>query len=178
MSSQHGCILFDWGNTLMRVFPEYNGPMFAWPHVEVTPHALEVMAELKSHWSFALATNAADSEEKDIWAALHRVGLDRYINKVYCFRKINHKKPSQEFFAYILNDLRIDPMDAIMVGDDFEVDVLGASKAGLYAIWLNRLDEKCIKASNHSTIHDLSELPLAVKVYMKDRRRSQLKING
>jgi putative hydrolase of the HAD superfamily len=172
MSSQHGCILFDWGNTLMQDFTEFDGPMYTWPQVEVMPHALEVMAELIPHWSFALATNAADSGEKDIWAALHRVGLDRYIDKVYCFRKINHKKPSLEFFAYILNDLRIDPMDAIMVGDNFEVDVLGANRAGLYAIWLNRLDEKCIKAANHTTIHDLRELPLAVNVYIRDIKHS------
>jgi putative hydrolase of the HAD superfamily len=36
------CLLFDWGDTLMRVFPEYVGPMAAWPKVEAMPHAEEM----------------------------------------------------------------------------------------------------------------------------------------
>ena len=28
------CLLLDWGDTVMRVFPEYEGPMLTWPRVE------------------------------------------------------------------------------------------------------------------------------------------------
>ena len=27
-------LFFDWGNTVMKVFPEYEGPMVSWPKVE------------------------------------------------------------------------------------------------------------------------------------------------
>jgi HAD superfamily hydrolase (TIGR01509 family) len=175
MSNQHDYILFDWGNTLMQDITEFDGPMYTWPQVAVIPHALEVLAELKPYWSFALATNAADSEEVDIQAALSRVGLDRYIKKVYCFRKINHKKPSKEFFAYILNDLGIAPKDAIMVGDNFEDGILGANQAGLYAIWLNRSDETRSNTSGHTTILNLSELPLAVNAIKNDIKQTSRK---
>jgi len=60
----------------------------------------------RADWRIALATNAAASKEDEIWQALARAGLDRLLDKVYCYRTIGHKKPSREFFNYILRDLR------------------------------------------------------------------------
>jgi hypothetical protein len=102
------CLLFDWGDTLMRVFPEFDGPMAAWPRVEAMPFANEILADLHLRYGLALATNAADSEETEIRAALDRVGLGKLLDKVYCYRNIGHKKPSKEFFDYVLADLGIE----------------------------------------------------------------------
>jgi HAD superfamily hydrolase (TIGR01509 family) len=153
------CLLFDWGDTLMRVFPEFDGPMAAWPKVEVMPYANQVLAELRIRSALALATNAADSEEAEIRAALARVGLDKLLDKVYCYRKIGHKKPSKEFFEYILADLRIKESQAIMVGDDFEADVVGANKCGIRAIWYNLRTVEKHESAMHQTINDLRSLP-------------------
>ena len=38
------CILLDWGDTVMRVFPENAGPMFTWPRVEELDGIKEVLA--------------------------------------------------------------------------------------------------------------------------------------
>jgi putative hydrolase of the HAD superfamily len=153
------CILFDWGDTLMRVFPEFEGPMAAWPQVEAMPHAIKVLSDLRTQSMLAVATNAADSEEAEIWAALSRVGLEKLLDKVYCYRKIGHKKPSKEFFEYILADLGVEQSRVIMVGDDFEADVVGANNCGIRAIWYNpRTDEKH-ESPMHRTVHDLRVLP-------------------
>ena len=153
------CLLFDWGDTLMRVFPEFDGPMVTWPQVEAMPHAEQVLAELRARSILAVATNAADSEEAEIRAALERVGLEMLLDKVYCYRKIGHKKPSKEFFDYILADLGLESSQAIMVGDDFEADVVGANNCGIRAIWYNvRADEKR-ESPMHRTIYDLRSLP-------------------
>jgi HAD superfamily hydrolase (TIGR01509 family) len=133
-----GCILFDWGDTLMRVLPEFDGPMKDWPRVEAVPGAFETLTALHEEWILALATNAADSDEQDIRAALRRVDLDRLLDKVYCFKKIGFRKPSPEFFAYILEDLGLPPDQVIMVGDDYAADVLGAWQCGLRAAWFKQ----------------------------------------
>jgi HAD superfamily hydrolase (TIGR01509 family) len=153
------CLLFDWGDTLMRVFPEFDGPMTAWPQVEAMPYAGQVLAELSLRSMLALATNAADSEESEIRAALDRVGLDKLLDKVYCYRKIGHKKPSKEFFGYIMSDLGIEPSQAIMVGDDFEADVVGANNCGIRAIWYNPRTTERHVSDMHQTIHGLLSLP-------------------
>lgn len=153
------CLLFDWGDTLMRVFPEFDGPMVTWPKVEAMPHAEQVLAELRTRSILAVATNAADSEEAEIRAALERVGLNKLLDKVYCYRKIGHKKPSKEFFEYILADLGIKESQAIMVGDDFEADVIGANNCGIRAIWYNPRTVERQESAMHQTIHDLRSLP-------------------
>ena len=43
MKREPSCILFDWGDTLMRVFPEFEGPMFTWPRVEVVSGIKETL---------------------------------------------------------------------------------------------------------------------------------------
>jgi HAD superfamily hydrolase (TIGR01509 family) len=153
------CLLFDWGDTLMRVFPEFDGPMVAWPKVEAMPFAGQVLTELRSRSMLVLATNAADSEEVEIRAALDRVGLDQLLDKVYCYRRIGHKKPSKEFFEHILADTGVEPSRAIMVGDDFEADVVGANDCGLRAIWYNPRTAEKHESAMHQTIHDLRSLP-------------------
>ncbi|MFQ5569645.1 MAG: HAD family hydrolase [Rhodothermales bacterium] len=156
-------LLFDWGDTLMRDFPEYTGPMASWPTVETIPHAREVLAGLCGRWKLALATNAADSDEEEIRAALHRGGLNRFLDRIYCYRKIGHRKPSQKFFAFIKDDLGLGPECLIMVGDHFETDVLGANRAGLRSIWLNEHSDEVREGDMHQTIHDFRALPRALQ---------------
>lgn len=153
------CVLFDWGDTLMRDFPEYPGPMASWPVVESLPRAAEVLAALRSGWTLALATNAGDSDEAAIRAALARVGLDALLDRIYCRRTVGHEKPAAEFFEFILEDLRLDRSAIVMVGDDFDRDVLGANRAGIRAIWLNERSEQDATGRMHRTVHRLDELP-------------------
>ena len=43
MGRESRCVLFDWGDTLMRDFPEFSGPMASWSHVEALPNVKEVL---------------------------------------------------------------------------------------------------------------------------------------
>lgn len=157
-----GCILFDWGDTLMHDFKEFHGPMKDWPHVEAIPGAAEILATLHTDWTLAIATSADISNEQDIRAALKRVNLDQWLEKIYCFKKIGHSKPSPEFFQYILNDLKLVPQSIFMVGDCYEADVLGANRCGIRAVWFNERNHKTRKSDTVRTIHHLSELPLVL----------------
>jgi putative hydrolase of the HAD superfamily len=160
-----GCILFDWGDTLMRDFKEYSGPMKDWPVVEAIPGAAEMLAALHPHWRLALATNAEVSSEADIRAALKRVDLDCWLDKIYCFKKIRYKKPALEFYRYILADLKLSPECLCMVGDNYEADVLGANACGMRAIWFNSHSLEERSGHLHRTIHALSALPEVLKIF-------------
>jgi putative hydrolase of the HAD superfamily len=148
-----GAILFDWGGTLMRELPKYQGPMCLWPRVEAMPGAQEVLAALHPDWQLAVATNAVASDERQIWLALERAGLATYLSRVFCFRSIGHKKPSLAFYRSCLQDLKLPPERVVMVGDDFDADVLGATDAGLFAIWLNERTEEAREGERYRTVH-------------------------
>jgi len=154
-----GCLLFDWGNTLMREIPGETGPMSQWAQVEAMPGALETLTVLRRDWWLALATNAKDSDESQIWAALARVGLAELIDAVYCFRRIGHKKPTAAFFGYILADLGTGPERVAMIGDDFESDVLGANASGIQAVWFDEGAGQRREGPLFRTVHRLAELP-------------------
>ena len=153
------CVLFDWGDTLMRDFPDFTGPMAAWTHVEAIPNVRQVLVELQPQWTLALATNSIDSDEVAIWKALARVGLHSLLDEVFCFRTIGHSKPSPEFFDYIVKDLRMDRRRMIMVGDGFEKDVLGANYSGIRGVWFNESSDEVRSGKMHKTISDFRSLP-------------------
>ena len=153
------CVLFDWGDTLMRDFPEFSGPMAAWPHVEVLPNVKEVLVELRPQWTLALATNSIDSDETEIWEALDRVGLRALLDKVFCFQTIGHSKPAPDFFDYIVKDLGVDRHRMVMVGDGFEKDVLGANRSGIRGIWFNESSTEVRIGKMHRTISNFQSLP-------------------
>jgi FMN phosphatase YigB (HAD superfamily) len=161
-----GCLLFDWGDTLMRDLKQFHGPMKNWPRLEAIPGAAEILAALHPDWTLALATNADDSTETDIRAALQRVDLDRWLDKVYCFRIIGFKKPSIEFYRYILDDLKLPPRSFCMLGDNYEADVLGANANGIRAIWFNERSLEVRTGELQRTIHALRALPDALKDFM------------
>jgi putative hydrolase of the HAD superfamily len=109
-----------------------------------------------------LATNAAESDEAEIRLALKEVRLNAYFEHVFCARSLGVRKPDRAFFDFIGSAIKRPAEDLIMVGDDFEVDVLGANGAGIYAVWLNRLDTRRRIADQHTTILDWRELPSAL----------------
>ena len=47
----------------------------------------------------------------------------------------------------------------LMVGDDFENDIQGATRAGIRSIWLNKSSNESRVGQLYQTIHDLRSLP-------------------
>ena len=151
-------VLFDWGDTLMRTLG-YPGPMCTWPRVETLPGALDMMRTLDGRIGVALATNAADSQEQEIWKALALVGLDRYVERIFCFRSVGHKKSSPPFFSHVMSQLELPADRLVMVGDDFGQDVTAANAVGIKAVWFNEKTHESRNGREFRTIHHLAELP-------------------
>lgn len=154
----HRWILFDWGDTLMRTLP-YPGPMCTWPRVEALPGALEMLQALAGRAGIALATNAVDSVEQEIWKALARAGLDRQVERIFCFKSVGHKKASPAFFAHVMQELALCADHLVMVGDDFDQDVTAANAVGIQAVWFNERTPELRTGTSYRTVHQLSDLP-------------------
>lgn len=159
LQRQKRAVLIDWGDTLMKDFTQYEGPMFSWPRVEMVEHADKVLRALRVDYLLALVTNAADSGEEDIKAALDRVGIGSLLDRVYCYQGVGRKKPSSDFFRYVLDDLGLEPLQAVMVGDDFEKDILGANRCGIKAVWFNPHSSDIRTGNMYRTISHLRSLP-------------------
>lgn len=151
-------IAFDWGDTLMADDPKKKEPMHLWPTLTVFPDAQEVLPYLATRVTLCLATNAEQSDEPMIKRALARVGIDRYFDQIYCFRRVGKKKTDPAFWQFLLSSLMASPDDVWMVGDSFDVDVIPSSRAGIYSVWLNRRTQENRTGTAFRTVHDLNEL--------------------
>jgi len=158
-------VLMDWGDTLMRNFPHFPGPMAHWPQVEAMPGAAEALASLRGRYRVVLATSARDSDAALVRAALARVDLAHLVDDIYTFREIGVRKPDPGFFHGILRAVGCPPQAAVMVGDDYWADAVGAKRAGLWAIWYNPRGEPAprhLGPPPDQTISHLTDLPAAL----------------
>lgn len=134
-------VIFDCGDTVMRDFPQYAGPMADWPRVESMPGIAAALAALHPDRALAMATNAAESGAERVREALARVGLDGYFSAIVTARDIGVSKPDPAFFEAILAAFDCVPHQAVMVGDSFRTDIVGAKHASLHTVWYNAVGE-------------------------------------
>ncbi len=134
-------IILDWGDTVMQDLPQYTGPMAQWPQVTTVPDAADALATLVGQYRLVLASNASDSGAALVRDALARVGLDSFFDVILTARELGVSKPDPAFFDAILAECACVPHHAVMVGDSFHTDVVGAKYAGLWAVWLNPTEE-------------------------------------
>lgn len=134
---QKPTLVFDWGNTLMVEFPEYEGPMADWPKVAEVDGIAEALEDLANRYDMVIATNAKASTAEQIWEAVKRVELGEYFKAIFTGRELGAKKPASKFFHNIESVLRRPSYELVMIGDSYAMDVLGAKTAGWRAIWYN-----------------------------------------
>lgn len=156
-------VFFDLGNTLIQL-GDYEGRMADWPEVAAMDGAAETLMQLRARYTLAVLTNAQDSGADAVAAAMRRVGLDSYISTYITARDIGATKPDPAFFYAGLRSLHVAAEQAVMVGDSYELDVLGAKRAGLAAIWYNPRRAPCPQAEplHDAEVRDLRELSAIV----------------
>jgi len=84
----------------------------------------------------AVLTNGMEDQQRAKLAAL---GLLERVGPVFTAERLGVTKPRPEAFLRVCAALGLPPGQVLYVGDEHEVDVLGARAAGLRAVHLDRL---------------------------------------
>lgn len=71
-------------------------------------------------------------------ADVHRIGIGHHFKAVVTARDVGVKKPDPRIFQHAVDLLGLQPHEVLHVGDDFELDVVGAWRAGQPSAWINR----------------------------------------
>jgi aminoglycoside 6'-N-acetyltransferase I len=140
-------------------------PMADWPEVRAIDGASEVLSLLSKRYRIAIATNATVSKKSDVVHALGRVGLNAFIEEIFCFTELGHKKSEPGFWDAVLTRLGAQKNELIMIGDSLEQDVLGPMRVGIRAIWFNWKQESFSGAPSIRSIRALRELPAAIEEF-------------
>jgi putative hydrolase of the HAD superfamily len=98
--------------------------------VELYPDALPALERLRAVLPVASLTNGN--------ADLERIGLHLHFAHRICARDVGAAKPDARIFLAAAEKLGIAPENILHVGDDPEMDVVGAREAGMRTAWINR----------------------------------------
>lgn len=88
---------------------------------------------------------------------LNNSGLSHFFEVVLCSEEVGKNKPHQDVFKAALKKANASSKHSIMIGDDYEADIIGAKKVGMGTVLF---DPNKTNANNSETriIHSLSEL--------------------
>lgn len=126
-------------------------------HALVTPnHHLDVVTTLAEQYRLGIITNF--DHAPTVRDVLARDKLASYFEAVVVSSEIGWRKPHRALFDTAIARLGVAARDALFVGDNFDLDVVGASEAGLTAVWYRR-GSRVAPGGGHRTIADLAELP-------------------
>ena len=154
-------LVFDGGDTLIKVDPQYFGKMKDWPELNPVSGAQQILKELTNHFQIFVASNAEDSNAQDVLEAMQRVGLSGYIKQYFTVNELGAKKPDLCFYKNLCAKLQKPPEEIIMIGDDYQKDILPALMIGIHTIWFN---PKNLIATAHLPLQEmecftLNEIP-------------------
>jgi putative hydrolase of the HAD superfamily len=91
------------------------------------------------------------------------LGWSAYFDTVTFTQEVGLQKPDPRVFRFALARAGQRPADSVYVGDSWEADYLGATNAGLKAVWLNRggrpAPEPCREIGSLKDLHPLLNDP-------------------
>jgi putative hydrolase of the HAD superfamily len=96
--------------------------------------------------------------ERDMTATMKELGLTARLDIVVTSQDAGYAKPRPEIFRYALRQAGLRPSGAIYIGDQYQVDILGARGAGMKGILLDRGDYYQ-EVKDCPRIQSLSQLP-------------------
>ena len=102
------------------------------------PYATEILDYLTNKkYELHLITNGF---EKTQHSKLKYSGLDKYFKEVITSEGSSSLKPNKEIFDFAFKKTGANPAESIMLGDNIDVDIIGAMKAGIDQVFINHLN--------------------------------------
>lgn len=118
------------------------------------PYVHEALSYLERKYNLYIITNGFNEVQ---FSKLKNCNLDQYFNKVFTSENAGANKPNRIIFEKALKDVNAKKTESIMIGDDFDVDVLGAKRFGMDQVWFNTNGFEATEAITYE-IHSLKEL--------------------
>ncbi len=98
--------------------------------VSFYPDAIDGLQRLAQHWPLAALTNGN--------ADIQRIGIDQHFDHFVAARHVGQAKPHPAIFLHTCQLLGVTPTQLLHIGDDPQLDVLGAAAVGARTCWINR----------------------------------------
>jgi len=115
-------MVFTLADAYIQNLPEHN---------HLFPGPIQVLDKLKERYSSHIITNGFREAQH---LKMRNAGLTPYFSTVTDSESVGVKKPNPLIFQKALSDANCEPSRAVMIGDSYEADILGALQVGMHAI--------------------------------------------
>lgn len=107
-------------------------------------HDATVLEELHAY-HVGIITNGAHDEHTDSQLSkVRHLGLSERIQSLTISGEIGVRKPKIEIFQVACERAGVSPKEALFVGDTIENDIVGANRAGMTSVFINRKSEEAL----------------------------------
>lgn len=106
-------------------------------YAKLYPETKKVLQELKKRClKVGLISNVASPYKKPFFD----LGLNDYFDAVFFSCEIGFRKPDQQIYTKMIEKLKIEPAQTLMIGDNIHTDVYGSKAIGINGIHLDRIN--------------------------------------
>lgn len=131
----------------------------AFDYVSISPtkthlfsHTHETLKYLKDRYRLHIITNGFNEVQ---FVKLRKSGLTDYFTHIITSEMAGVSKPEPGIFQYALMLAGTNAQDSLMIGDDWDIDILGAANVGMDQLYFSQEE---ILTNNNNRIRSLIEL--------------------
>ena len=119
------------------------------------PNAVLVLEKFSMKYDMHIITNGFKNVQLK---KLKKSGLKKYFKTLTISEDIGVQKPNEKIFFHALSNASAEIKNSIMIGDNYNADVLGAKNIGMKSIYFNFHKKNSINSKEIIVIDDLIEL--------------------
>lgn len=180
-------IIWDLGDTVNTPPPggQDAHPIDTYSEIRLRDGVVEALSTLKERgYRQAVLSNTAVSDSASASRMLEKFGVLSYFEYVFASASeldpSKPGKPDKEVFDHVLQVTQTSAEHAVMVGNSWDNDILGANRSGIHAIWLQNTDVSVRCDDESGTVSppwvlpvwDVQDVPDAVRFLEASTRRT------
>lgn len=123
---------------------------------KLVPYAIELLDYLtrRGYNLYILSNGFIEVQHKKLQSA----GIEDYFERMVLSDEIGINKPDRRLFDYALEVTHSQAADTLMIGDNYDADILGAMQAGWGQIYFDRNHRGITAQEPQHTVHSLKEV--------------------
>lgn len=102
--------------------------------VNLFPYAIEILEYLKENYTLHIITNGFAEVQA---VKLRESKMKKYFDQIITSEEAGVKKPDPNIFTFAFDKSGAKPEESIMIGDDYEVDIVGAQNMNMEQIFFD-----------------------------------------
>lgn len=119
------------------------------------PQSKEVLAYLHKNYGLHIITNGFKEAQ---YLKIEKSGIKHFFDEVIVADELGIQKPDPRIFHHALEESTAEKHESIMIGDDYEADIIGAKGVGIDQVYfLNQIEHDQNKSATF-TVNHLREL--------------------